>query len=166
MLLGGPHASEFVSVGEVLGFSALRAYSDTVGRAAATKLCRSVIVKGLEALVTESMLAARAYGVEDDVLDSLGNIVPVADWPAYAAYLMSRSTDHGIRRAEEMDEAAATVAEAGVQPLMSRATARRQEWSGRLHVDAAGLGAGDLADLLSERARVMDGDAERDGART
>src|SRR5215831_2431207 len=72
-LLGGPHAAAFAAVAATFGIANATVHSDTVGRAAATKLCRSVVVKGLEALLTESLLAARHYGVERDVLDSLPN---------------------------------------------------------------------------------------------
>ena len=136
ILLGGPHAADFAPVAGSLGFTGTEVYSDVVGPAAATKLCRSVVVKGLEALLTEAMLAARPWGVEDRVLASLSNLVPAADWPALAAYMVSRSLEHGGRRAEEMREAARTVAETGVTPWMASATADRQQW-------AAGFGAAD-----------------------
>lgn len=132
ILLGGPHADEFAVVGKELGWTGLRVYSDRIGPAAATKLARSVVVKGLEALVTESMLTARAWGVEDEVLGSLSNVIPMPDWPAFATYLVSRSVLHGTRRAEEMREAAETVAATGTEPWMARATAERQDWAARL----------------------------------
>jgi 3-hydroxyisobutyrate dehydrogenase-like beta-hydroxyacid dehydrogenase len=128
-LLGGPHACDFAAVAATWGMSGVSVVSDTVGRAAATKLCRSVLTKGLEALFAESLLAARSYGVERDVLASLSDLLPPADWEAIAGYFVSRSLQHGRRRAEEMTEAAATVAEAGVEPLMSTATAARQAWA-------------------------------------
>ena len=128
-LLGGPHAEGFATEAEVWGLSNATAYSTEVGRAAATKLCRSVIVKGLESLLAESMLAARHYGVEREVLDSLPNILPPADWEQVAAYFMSRSLQHGQRRSEEMQEAAATVSDAGVTPWMSEASVLRQRWA-------------------------------------
>ena len=108
-LLGGPHAADFAAVAAAWGLSDVTVFSDKVGRAAATKLCRSVIVKGLESLLTESLLAARHYGVEREVLDSLSNVLPPADWEAVATYFISRSLQHGQRRSEEMAEAAATV---------------------------------------------------------
>lgn len=132
MLLGGPHAERFAAFGASLGFSGLEPYADVVGPASATKLCRSVVVKGVEALVTESMLTARKWGVEGTVLASLSNLLPADDWEALAAYLISRSLVHGTRRAEEMREAVATVADAGVEPLMAEATARRQDIAGLL----------------------------------
>lgn len=132
ILLGGPHADAFGKVGASLGFSGLSVFSRAYGAASAAKLGRSVMVKGVEALLTESLLAARHYGVEDAVLASLENLLPGADWPALARYMVSRTLAHGARRAEEMREAAAMVAEAGIAPLMSVAAAERQAWAGGL----------------------------------
>lgn len=132
-LLGGPHARHFVDAATRYGLSSVEAVSEIVGRAAATKLCRSVIVKGLESLMTEALLTARVYGVERDVVDSLSNILPPADWDAIAGYFISRSLQHGQRRSEEMAEAAATVADAGIEPLMSRAAVHRQAWAAQFH---------------------------------
>lgn len=128
MLLGGPYSAAFIERARPLGFTG-EVFSDTVGQAAATKLCRSVIIKGLEALLSESMLAARYYGVEKTVLESLSDLLPLPDWEQTARYLIARALEHGARRAEEMREAAKTVAEAGVEPLMSEATVKRQQWS-------------------------------------
>ncbi|WP_334162565.1 DUF1932 domain-containing protein [Phenylobacterium sp.] len=129
MLLGGPHARAFLQAADGLGFAGAQAYSEVIGQAAATKLCRSVMIKGVEALLTESLLAARHYGVEQVVLDSLSDLLPLPDWNRTAQYMISRSLEHGTRRAEEMREAARTVAEAQVPPLMSRAIAERQDWA-------------------------------------
>jgi 3-hydroxyisobutyrate dehydrogenase-like beta-hydroxyacid dehydrogenase len=128
ILLGGPHAAAFLERAAPLGFDA-KVFSTTLGQAAAVKMCRSVIIKGVEALLTESMLAARRYGVEKPVLDSLSDLLPAGDWEKIARYFISRSLEHGVRRAEEMREAAKTVAEAGVAPLMASATAEREEWA-------------------------------------
>lgn len=135
MLLGGPHAAAFVAAAEGLGFTRATAYSEVIGQAAATKLCRSVMIKGVEALLAESLLAARHYGVEQVVLDSLSDLLPLPDWNKTAQYMISRSLEHGTRRAEEMREAARTVEEAGVEGLMSRAIAERQDWAAG-HKDA------------------------------
>jgi 3-hydroxyisobutyrate dehydrogenase-like beta-hydroxyacid dehydrogenase len=102
ILLGGPHAQQFADTGRSLGFTGLEVFSDTIGKASAAKMCRSVVVKGMEALLTESLLAARSYGVEQTVIESLKNLFPSRDWPALARYMISRSLIHGTRRAEEM----------------------------------------------------------------
>lgn len=145
ILLGGPHAASVRPMLLDLGFGGAEAFSDQIGPASATKMCRSVMIKGVEALVTEAMLTARAYGVEKTVLDSLSNLLPAEDWEALAKYMIGRSLEHGARRAEEMLEAATTVAEAGVEPLMSRAIAERQAWAAA-HKDA--LSETDLGALL------------------
>lgn len=156
-LLGGPHARKFLALATELGMDEARVFSDEVGKAAATKLCRSVIVKGLESLLGESLLAARRYGVEREVLDSLPNILPPADWDLIATYFISRSLQHGQRRSEEMEEAAATVADAGIDPWMSEAAVLRQRWAAprREAIDQDLLAMLDklLADVPEDRAR-------------
>jgi 3-hydroxyisobutyrate dehydrogenase len=146
MLLGGPHAEAFLEVAAPLGFNA-RVYSTEYGKASAVKMCRSVMIKGMEALITESMLTARRLGVEDDVLASLGETMPVPDWEAFARYMISRSLQHGRRRAEEMREVARTVSEAHVGPLMSSPIAERQDL-------AADLGKG--VDLKQDLDGILD----------
>jgi 3-hydroxyisobutyrate dehydrogenase len=149
MLLGGPHAEAFMRPADALGMRAT-VFSPEVGGASAVKMCRSVVIKGLEALVTESMLAARRYGVERKVLASLADTLPHPDWAGLARYMIGRPLVHGRRRAEEMREAALTVREAGIEPMLSAATALRQDWAaarGR-ELSAGTLAQGELETLL------------------
>jgi 3-hydroxyisobutyrate dehydrogenase-like beta-hydroxyacid dehydrogenase len=143
--LGGPHAREFLPLARSLGFGGAAVYSDTLGEASAAKMCRSVIVKGMEALLAESLLTARRLGVEDAVLASLQDLFPLGTWRKLARYMISRSLQHGRRRAEEMREAVRTVDEAGLTPWMSRGCVERQEWAAA-HADA--LEEAELAGML------------------
>lgn len=127
LLLGGRSASALQPCLATLGFEAMVA-SDTLGVASATKMCRSVMIKGLEAMVIESFTAARAYGVEKEVLASLAETFPGIDWETQGGYFFQRAIQHGRRRAEEMREAAATVREAGLEPWSAAGTAERQAW--------------------------------------
>ena len=127
LLLGGPSAAALQPLLVALGFDATVA-SEKLGVASATKMCRSVMVKGLEAMVIESFTTARAYGVEDQVLASLAETFPGIDWEKQGAYFFQRVIQHGRRRAEEMREAAATVREAGLEPWSAAGTAERQAW--------------------------------------
>ncbi len=129
ILLGGPDAAAFLPVAEALGFTGMQVFADAIGRASAAKMCRSVMVKGMEALLTESLLTARHHGVEDTVLASLQDLFPLGDWEKLAHYMVSRSVQHGKRRAEEMRQVAATVREAGLEPWMSDGCAARQAWA-------------------------------------
>jgi 3-hydroxyisobutyrate dehydrogenase-like beta-hydroxyacid dehydrogenase len=154
ILLGGAHAETFAPIIQSLGFTGAKFYSPVFGKASATKLCRSVMIKGLEALISESLLSARYYGVEDEVLSSLNNLFPHPDWPYYARYMISRTLEHGARRSEEMFEAAKTVAGAGLEPLMATATAKRQAVTPAF---AAALSADDLYAMLDAiRAQFND----------
>ena len=111
-----------------LGFAA-KVASDKLGVACATKMCRSVMIKGLEAMVIESFTTARAYGVEDAVLASLDETFPGIDWEKQGAYFFQRVIEHGRRRSEEVREVAETVREIGLAP-----------WSAARHRRAPGLG--------------------------
>jgi hypothetical protein len=75
------------------------------------------------------MFAARRYGAEQQVLDSLAATYPGMGWDgALPDYLISRVAEHGKRRAAEMREAAQAVADAGLEPFTALATAQRQDW--------------------------------------
>lgn len=137
MLLGGAHAEALRALLAPLGFN-MELVAERVGVASAIKMCRSVMIKGLEAIVVESFTTARRYGVEDYVLASLRETFPTLDWEHQGSYLFSRVALHGKRRAEEMREVAVTVKEAGLDPHMAAATAERQDWVAGLK-GAAGL---------------------------
>ena len=145
LLLGGPEAAAFLPAAQALGFAGASVFSPVLGQASAAKMCRSVMVKGIEALLAESLVAARHYGVEPTVLASLQDLFPLEDWPRLAHYMVSRSLEHGQRRAEEMREVAATVRDAGLDPWMSLAAAERQDWAAQRR---AALAAADLPSLL------------------
>ena len=127
--LGGPHADRFSGLTETLGLSGAVVFADQIGPASAAKMCRSIIVKGMEALLLESMLTARHYSVDQFVLDSLDDLLPAADWGALSHYMISRAVQHGRRRAEEMQEVCRTVKATQLVPIMSSAVAQRQAWA-------------------------------------
>jgi len=127
LLLGGRHCAAVLPLLAELGFAA-RVASDQLGVASATKMCRSVMIKGLEAMVIESFTAARAYGVEGAVLASLQETFPGVDWEKQASYFFQRVIEHGRRRSEEVREVAETVREIGLTPWSAEGTAERQAW--------------------------------------
>lgn len=131
LLLGGPDANALLPLLDALGFAA-RVASSELGVASATKMCRSVVIKGLEGLLIESLTAARHYGVDGAVLASLRETFPGIDWEKQAAYFFQRVIEHGRRRSEEMREVAVTVRDAGLEPWSSLATSERQAWMAEL----------------------------------
>jgi 3-hydroxyisobutyrate dehydrogenase-like beta-hydroxyacid dehydrogenase len=121
LLVSGPHAADGEKLLRQIGFTNVRALPGEVGRASSVKMIRSIMVKGIEALTAEMMLAGDAAGVSGEVLASLGG-----DWSSKAAYNLERMTTHGRRRAAEMEEVAKTLVALGVDPLMTRGTVVRQ----------------------------------------
>jgi 3-hydroxyisobutyrate dehydrogenase-like beta-hydroxyacid dehydrogenase len=139
LLLGGGGAKELAPLLVALGFDAKLA-SEQLGVASAVKMCRSVMIKGFEAMVIESFTTARAYGVEDAVLASLAETFPGINWEKQGAYFFQRVIEHGRRRSEEVREVAETVREIGLTPWSAQGTAERQAWVADL-ADAGAFGA-------------------------
>jgi 3-hydroxyisobutyrate dehydrogenase-like beta-hydroxyacid dehydrogenase len=128
MLLGGPEAQFVAERLREIGMNATPV-SERIGVASAIKMCRSVMIKGLEALAVESLFAARRYGAENEVLASLAATFPQMGWEQQLPdYLIGRVAEHGQRRASEMREAAKTLRSIGLDPWTALATAERQEW--------------------------------------
>jgi 3-hydroxyisobutyrate dehydrogenase-like beta-hydroxyacid dehydrogenase len=131
MLVAGPHAQAIAPVLAALGMRATIAGAET-GGAAAIKMVRSVMIKGIEALTLECFLAAARAGVIDEVAASLKNNYPGLDWAKVVPYNIERMASHGERRAAEMEEVADTLRELGVEPLMATATVKRQREMGQI----------------------------------
>jgi 3-hydroxyisobutyrate dehydrogenase-like beta-hydroxyacid dehydrogenase len=127
LLIGGAGAADMAQTLNALGMNA-RVASEKVGAASAIKMCRSVFVKGLEALTTEALRAARHYGAEDEVLASLAASYPAMGWDKELPdYLVSRIAVHGRRRAAEMREVGKTLSDAGVAPRLAAAIAELED---------------------------------------
>ena len=147
LLVAGPHVDAAMAMLGACGFSNISAVGGPVGSAAAIKMIRSVMIKGIEALTAECALAADAAGVLPDVLASLG-----AGWPRKFDYNLDRMMVHGMRRAAEMGEVVATLDALGTGSAMARATRERQAAIGALGL-APPPGLAAKLDLLHGRTR-------------
>lgn len=134
LLVSGPQAEAAVAALTERGFTDVRAVGVAVGAASAVKMIRSVMVKGMEALTVECMLAADAAGVRDEVLRSLDASARSGPAAARADYDLDRVMTHGLRRAAEMEEVVRTLDALGVGSAMSRATVERQRAVGALRL--------------------------------
>jgi 3-hydroxyisobutyrate dehydrogenase-like beta-hydroxyacid dehydrogenase len=121
------------------------------GHAAAIKMIRSVMIKGIEALTLECFLAASRAGVLEEVTASMKNNYPSLDWTKIAEYNLERMASHGERRAAEMEESAATLRELGLDPLMVDSTVKRHREMGAIGKDEKVR-----ASLTSGRAVLLD----------
>jgi len=122
LLLSGPAAAEAERLLNAAGFANTRVVGSEVGRASAIKMIRSVMVKGLEALTWECSAGAEAAGVFDEVMASLDASEKALGWAGKVAYNRERMETHGARRAAEMEEAAKTLLDLGIEPVMTRGT--------------------------------------------
>jgi 3-hydroxyisobutyrate dehydrogenase-like beta-hydroxyacid dehydrogenase len=137
----------------------IEAVGDRIGQACAVKMIRSVIVKGVEALLLESLTAAEKAGVTERILDSISGTFPGIDWRETATYYIGRTQQHGARRVTEMKEAAATVESLGLEPVLSRAIAQT---IGSAHARFAKSGLG-YDRPYAEMLAVLADDNEREG---
>lgn len=125
MLAGGVRAAEVAEQLNALGFR-IEAVATEIGRASSMKLCRSIVIKGLEALMVDCAAACKAAGVEDQVFGSLDASYPSINWRRLAEDMGERVATHGVRRSSEMFEAAAMLEEFGVNPGLAKAVAEAQ----------------------------------------
>lgn len=126
LLVSGSAAEDAAARLAELGFANVRVVGRDVGRASAIKMIRSVMVKGIEALCAECFAAAHAAGVADEVFASLDASDKPQPWAERVAYNLERMRTHGLRRADEMEEAARTLLGLGVAPVMTRGTIELQ----------------------------------------
>jgi 3-hydroxyisobutyrate dehydrogenase-like beta-hydroxyacid dehydrogenase len=156
MLLGGAGASKFKEAMAPYGMKMDVLDGAKVGSAAAVKMCRSIVVKGLEALLFECVMAATKFDADDLVFASLKETWPGIDWKTLADYTSGRVVVHGERRAREMEEVAETLKAIGIDPIMAEATARRQDWSAQMDLKSHFGPEGpktyrDVVDAIAER---------------
>ncbi|WP_029590429.1 DUF1932 domain-containing protein [Franconibacter pulveris] len=127
LLIGGRDGDALTAQLNALGLNA-RYGAQEIGRVSAIKMCRSVMIKGLEALTTECLSAARSYNVENEVLASLHASFPSLGWNGdLPDYLISRVAEHGARRAAEVREVVSMLNDAGLEGWMSRGTVETQQ---------------------------------------
>jgi 3-hydroxyisobutyrate dehydrogenase-like beta-hydroxyacid dehydrogenase len=99
----------------------IRPVGARAGQAAAIKIVRSVLAKGLEALYVEALVAARRMGVEREVLDTFCEFLDARPAAATAELLVTTHVKHAARRMHELDMSVAAVAETGLEPTLARA---------------------------------------------
>jgi len=131
MLIAGPDAEAAGAALKSIDMN-ISVVGPNVGAAAAIKMIRSVMIKGIEALTLECFLAASRAGVLGEVAASLRNNYPTLEWAKLIDYNIERMARHGLRRAAEMEEVAETLREFGIEPLMVEATVERQRAMGAL----------------------------------
>jgi 3-hydroxyisobutyrate dehydrogenase-like beta-hydroxyacid dehydrogenase len=126
ILAGGAQAESVAARLNPLGMK-IDAVSPEIGVASSTKLCRSLVIKGMEAIMVDLARAAPRAGVTEGVLKSLVASYPGMPWAEIMGYMPPRVARHGRRRAAEMREAALMLEELGLSGAFARAIAASHE---------------------------------------
>ncbi len=150
ILVSGPDAELACTHLTGLGFTSVRAVGTDIGQASAIKMIRSVMIKGIEALTAECLLAADAAGVTEEVITSLG-----ADWVHRANYNFERMLVHGERRAAEMEEVCQTLLDLEIEPLLTRGTVARQQQLGVLGHKSPPASLKDKLDTITSHNKAI-----------
>ena len=127
MLLAGKDAEELIGKLAPYGVD-MKSVGDDIGAASTIKMCRSVFMKGLDAILMECMVAAETAGVTDRIVSSMQVTIPEINWPVFIGKKLGGAAQHSGRRAGEMREVATTLRELGLDPTMAEATSRRLQW--------------------------------------
>ena len=120
LLIAGRDTDRVVPWMEGLGFK-VKVLNDQAGDASAVKMLRSIMMKGIEALAVECLVAAREQGLLEEVLDCFGD-VDAATFRGMLDILVTTHIPHCKRRMEEVEKVNKNLIETGIEPLMSAAT--------------------------------------------
>lgn len=131
ILAGGARAEHAAGLLNPLGMN-ITPVSEDIGRASAMKLCRSIMIKGMEALIIQCKEASTRWDVEAQVFASLAKTYPGMDWPELAVKMRGRVRAHGVRRSAEMREAAEMLRALDMEDALCEAIADIQaEYAGK-----------------------------------
>jgi 3-hydroxyisobutyrate dehydrogenase-like beta-hydroxyacid dehydrogenase len=132
LMVSGEGASEFAELLAPVG-TPVETVAGGAGAAAARKLIRSVFMKGLAAVVIESVGAAQLGDCEEWLRAQIANEL-AGDTALLIDRLITGSKQHAARRIHETEDARAYLEEIG-QPHW--ATDAAHSWLTKLHEDAA-----------------------------
>ena len=149
LLVGGAHAADGAAALSEFGFQDVQIVPGEIGAASSIKMIRSIMVKGLEALTAEWILAAEAANIRDEAIAALNASWPGIDWGAEADYNLDRMMVHGTRRSAEMEEVVKTLDALGTGSAMTRGTVERQRAIGSLGLTPAPTLSSKLTALLA-----------------
>jgi 3-hydroxyisobutyrate dehydrogenase len=119
-LVSGPGARRYVDVMTPLDVP-VDVVGDRAGDAAARKLLRSIVMKGLAAVVIEAVRAAEAADLGPWLWENLVQEISTAD-ERMLVRLVTGTRTHAERRLAEMEACRALLDALGVDPVMTRST--------------------------------------------
>lgn len=123
----GNGAKGFLNVFSAYGMD-LTYMGEKPGSASASKMFRSIFMKGFVAILLETIIASNKYQIEDDVLSSIQKTLQDGSFNEIINNLLTRGVIHSERREHEMEEVITTLQSLGVDYTMSEGTKNKLRW--------------------------------------
>lgn len=126
ILVSGTGADRFLELMKPLGMD-IEKVSDKAGDASAIKLTRSIYMKGLATLMTETLMCAYKNNIQDKIIESISGSLDGEKFIVTANRLISGNAIHSERRTHEMESVIEFAEECGIRPTMTIATKKSLE---------------------------------------
>lgn len=117
----GSHAEDFRSLLAPYGMN-IKVVGARPGAASAMKLLRSVCMKGLAALLLESLEGAHRYGITDALVEDMARFIDGRPFEQVVKRFVCGTAIHAGRRVHETTEAMALLRSLGASTRMTRST--------------------------------------------
>ncbi|MEK3646341.1 NAD(P)-dependent oxidoreductase [Aeribacillus sp. FSL M8-0235] len=149
LLIAGEQAEEVQALLNSLGFNS-QAITHPNGGAASIKLLRSIFMKGLEALVLETMVTAKKYGVADEVMESISKTINNNDFTTFANALITTHVIHKNRRYKEIMDSCNLIKEAEIPPYVTDGVVTFFSNSINIDIDQQVIQSNNVSEILKE----------------
>lgn len=150
ILLAGPDVESYA---EILteGGLVIEPFGSSVERPAALKMCRSMVTKGIMVLFMETLLTAREFDLEEELLESVHDTFADMTPAEFAEYFLVDMADNSKRRHAEMSEVLETAQDKDISAPMTEHTHRIHDVIGANPPDATEYT--DMLDALAPEFR-------------
>lgn len=118
-LVSGPGAVLFAEKFRPLNLD-IDVLTDEMGEAATRKLLRSIVYKGVAAVIGEAVAAGRSFGLEPYIREQIRSVIGGND--ALIDRFLEGSKTHALRRSHELDAVVDMLNGQAIEPVMSSAT--------------------------------------------
>lgn len=126
ILVSGTGADRFLELMKPLGMD-IEKVSGKAGDASAIKLTRSIYMKGLATLMTETLMCAYKNNIQDKIIESISGSLDGEKFIVTANRLIAGNAIHSERRTHEMESVIEFAEECGIKPTMTIATKKSLE---------------------------------------
>jgi 3-hydroxyisobutyrate dehydrogenase-like beta-hydroxyacid dehydrogenase len=125
LLASGEHTAEFLAKIKPLNLDISIVENGKVGDAATRKLLRSIVYKGIAAVVCEAMEAGQAFGMGGYIRGQISSLIGGND--DLIDRFVEGSRTHALRRMHEMEAVMEMLEAHGIEPIVTRGTRNNLE---------------------------------------